>query len=228
MGPLWVSLWVPSDSEHATILSFPAQVGRGGQPARYTPETASLSAIAPSISGKAFLPAALEPAGGTGGTGGTTRLQRDANPRYQRCPRQAGRAEPLTQRGGVGLRSGGGGRRRRARADPPPESGGRCGAGGRRIGAAAFCLFGAALRCAASRRAQHAVPSLPIDNRIGRFYRFALLLQRPPVPQRWAAVLPGGGRAARRGAARSSAAGPRAARSAFRAPSPFLVFPPLF
>lgn len=82
MGPLWVSLWVPSDSEHATILSFPAQVGRGGQPARHTPETASLSAIAPSISGKAFLPAALEPAGGTGGTGGTTRRQRDANPRY--------------------------------------------------------------------------------------------------------------------------------------------------
>lgn len=83
-------------------------------------------------------------------------------------------------------------------------------------------------RCAASSRAQHAVPSLPVDNRIGRFYRSARLLQRPPIPQRWAAVLPGGGRAARRGAARSSTAEPRAARSAFRAPSFFFYFfPPL-
>ena len=168
---------------------------------------------------KAFLPASRRyPATCTRGA---SCRQRDANPRYQRRSRQAGRAEPLTQRGGVGLRSGSGGRRRRrrARADPPPESGWRCGAGGQRIGTAAFSLFGAA-----SSRAQHAVPSLPVDNRIGRFYRSARTLQRPPVPQRWAAVLPGGGRAARRGAARSSAAEPRAARSAFRAPSFFFIF----
>lgn len=139
--------------------------------------------------------------------------------------RTRGTAVPAAGRSGRAADAAGRGRAAERRREEEEGSGGSA-AGERRAlwsGRAADrgCSLLPVWRCAASRRARHAILSLPIDNRIGRFYRFARLLQRPPVPQRWAAVLPGGGRAARRGAARSSAAGPRAARSAFRAPSLF-------
>lgn len=142
--------------------------------------------------------------------------------------RTRGTAVPAAGRSGRAADAAGRGRAAERRRREEEEGSGGSAAGERRAlwsGRAADrgCSLLPVWRCAALRAVGLSTRSrpLPIDNRIGRFYRFARLLQRPPVPQRWAAVLPGGGRAARRGAARSSAAGPRAARSAFRAPSLF-------